>query len=384
MIARLCLSDLHLGDPRSTLSNPEVAAVVATQLAELSGGEVAELVLNGDVWEECVPGNMDDRTNGIATSVLHSSQTFFGKLFNKIEVEKVVYVPGNHDLSLWRWYCRTHLGLPSTCTLYAGMQVDRKAWPWSVLLGSSCSSDLFASYPIFRDGGVGADYPLLVFTHGHLLDPLVRGCDPEAEYVALAVLGCRRPAPPPDLTRISALAEAVEDFCSSLWTRYSRRDNAFFNYVMRRVDCPQSCQWQDTFLKNDVYDMQSPGYSRQDQPPSNQGRLGDVPWFLDLLLGDPDLPSPVGKIGEGLVGGECRLQPAFSRPSCLVYGHDHLAARRTIFACGVPFTAVGSGGWTSEHDGHLPHSHVLVWSGVEDVVPRSYFLRARTSAGKVL
>jgi hypothetical protein len=389
MIARLCLSDLHLGDPRSTLSNPEVAAEVASQLVEISGGKITELVLNGDVWEECVPGNMDDRTDGIATSVLHGSQIFFGALFEKIEVGKMVYVPGNHDLSLWRWYRRTCLNsqianISYTCTPYSGMEIDRSKWPWNVLFGTSWSGELVASYPIYWDRSAGSDYPLLVFTHGHLLDPLVRGCDPEAEYVALAALGCRRPALPPDLAKVSALAEAVENFCSSLWARYSRRDNAFFNYVMRRLECPQSCQWQDFVSKDGFYSMQEQGQSVTDQPPSNQGRLGDVPWFLDLLLGDPDLPSPVGEIGRGPVGGECRLQPAFSRPSCLVYGHDHLAARRTIFAAGVPFTAVGSGGWTSEHDGHLPHSHVLVWPDVADVVPRSYFLRARTIAGQIL
>ena len=237
MIARLCLSDLHLGDPRSVLSNPEVAAEVAAQLAEISTGAISELVLNGDVWEECVPGNMDDRTDGIATSVRHGSQIFFGALFEKIDVGKVVYVPGNHDLSLWRWYSRTSLGAPTTCTHYNGMEIDRKRWPWSVLFGSSWSGrPLIASYPIYWDKSVGPDYPLLVFTHGHLLDPLVRGSDPEAEYLALAALGCRRSVLPSDLTRISALAEVVDDFCSSLWTRYSRRDNTFFNYVMRRIE----------------------------------------------------------------------------------------------------------------------------------------------------
>lgn len=379
MIARLCLSDMHLGDPRSTLSNPEVAAKVAAELAGLSGGEVGELVLNGDVWEECVPGDMDKMAEGLAASVLGCSRTFFGALFAKIKVGKVVYVPGNHDLSLWSWYCRKHLGLPGTCTPYNGIQVDRLAWPWCALFPISLSGELVASYPIYWDRSAGSDYPILVFTHGHLLDPLVFGTDAEAAYVALRVLGCSRPPRPSDPTRISCVADASEAFCLALWARYSRRDYAYANYVMRRVDCPQQCWWQEVMPKDGCYPTEGAPYQiPSDQPPATQGRLGDVPRFLDLVMTDPNLPSPVGEIGVGPVG------PAFSRQSCLVYGHDHLAARKVIFAGGVPFAAVGSGGWTSEHEGHLPHSHVLAWPRQEDVVPTSYFLRARTLAGGVL
>ena len=38
MIARLCLSDLHLGDDRSTLASPDVVSSVVQSLREISGG----------------------------------------------------------------------------------------------------------------------------------------------------------------------------------------------------------------------------------------------------------------------------------------------------------------------------------------------------------
>ena len=307
MIARLCLSDMHLGDPRSTLSNPEVAAKVVAELAELSGGEVGELVLNGDVWEECVPGDMDKMADGFAASVLGASRTFFRPLFDKVKVGKIVYIPATTtsacgagtagSTSSSRAPARPTLGCRSTGRSGRG---GTRSWP------GVGAVELVASYPIYWDRSAGSDYPILVFTHGHLLDPLVLGTDAEAAYVALRVLGCSRPPRPSDPTRISCVADASEPFCLALWARYSRRDYAYANYVMRRVDCPQQCQWQEIFISggDGCYATDCP----IDQPPANQGRLGDVPRFLDLVMTDPDLPSP-GRGDRGRSGGT-RLQPA--------------------------------------------------------------------------
>jgi hypothetical protein len=220
---------------------------------------------------------------------------------------------------------------------------------------------------------------MLVFTHGHLLDPLVLGWDPTAEYTALAALGCKRPSVPADESDIKSVADLalrVNDFCLSLWQRYSPRDFAYSNYVMRRLLHPQSCHWQGGLMTG-IYSI-PPGGEGMDEPPAHQGNMVQVPWFLNLLLMDPSLPSPVGKIGEGPVG------PAFTNPSCLVFGHDHLGLDRTIVACGVPFKVADSGGWTAEFDGHLPHCHVLVWFDKEQVVPQTDFVHARTKAGGLL
>ena len=62
MISRLCLSDLHLGDARSVLSSPEIADQVVNELATLSGGAIGTLILNGDMWEECVPADLTKLT----------------------------------------------------------------------------------------------------------------------------------------------------------------------------------------------------------------------------------------------------------------------------------------------------------------------------------
>ena len=106
MLARVCLSDLHLGDARSVLSSPEIAFQTVTYLANLSRGAIGTLILNGDIWEECVPADMKTLKNGLAASVLRASQGFLAELLRQVHVDTVVIVPGNHDLSLWSWYCQ--------------------------------------------------------------------------------------------------------------------------------------------------------------------------------------------------------------------------------------------------------------------------------------
>jgi hypothetical protein len=383
MIARLCMSDLHLGDPRSTLSNPEIADQVVDALYKISDGVIGSLILNGDVWEECVPANLTVLEDGLAKSTLEASNRFLGQLLCRVQVGNIVVLAGNHDLSLWRWYGQQIKNSTLEITPYGGCLVKSSDWPWSRLLcyegsGNPYAGQLVYSYPLYWDKSAGLDFPMLVFTHGHLHDPLVLGQDAEAEYIALNALGCSKPSVPSSVPSVSVLARIVDAFCLVLWKRYSERDYIYANYVMRRLSHPQTCQWQ---LSQNHFNMNGPENVTDiqgDEPPAGQGYFNNIPAFLDLMLLDPCLPSPVGKLGSGPMG------PAFTKQSCLVFGHDHLGTRRSLMSCGVPWYVVDSGGWTSEFDGHLPHCNVLVWQKDSDVVPESYFIRSRTKAGGVL
>jgi hypothetical protein len=385
MIARLCMSDLHLGDGRSTLSNPEIADQVVAALEQASGGEIGTLILNGDVWEECVPENLSVLAFGLAKSTLDASNRFLGQLLCRVKIGKIVVLAGNHDLSLWRWYNSSLKVKDPNLEIspYTGCPVNPSDWPWSKLLcyegsGKAYDGQLIYSYPLYWDTSVGPDYPMLIFTHGHLHDPLVLGQDAEAEYVALRSLGCSRPNLIPEkITSVGILARAVDSFVLSLWQRYSERDYVYANHVMRRLNHPQTCEWQSAFAEIGLYYTGKRCVSA-DQPPPGQGYVDNVPAFLSLLIMDPNLPTPVGQLGGKPLG------PAFTNPSCLVFGHDHLGTRRMMSVCGVPWDVVDSGGWTSEYNGHLPHCHALIWKKTEDVVPVSCFIRARTKTGGVL
>jgi hypothetical protein len=365
MIARLQMSDLHLGDPRSVLGDPEIARHVTDNLARLSGGHVGKLILAGDVWEESVPGNLSNVVNGIAKSVDNASTLFFKSLYSQVEIDEIVVVPGNHDVSTWHWYQETRRQL--TVTNGGGVSVDPVSWPWYTLLGGFNGRLTFA-YPLYWDKSAGDDYPILYVTHGHLLDPLVRGEDVSSKYLALEAIGAKRPSVPSleEVGSVAKLADGTLDFCLSLWKRYSTRDYIYANYIMRRLEHPQSC-----LLQGSSIGWIDEAATYIDDPVPQQGNFANVPRFLDLMIRDPNLPTPVGTFGGDPTG------PAFTKPSCLTFGHDHRGTFQKVVACGVPFVAADSGGWTAEWDGHRPHTHVLVWNKVEDVVPSSYLVNLR-------
>ena len=365
MIDRLQVSDLHLGDCKSLFASPEFTDHVVDQISTLSQGEIRCLIVAGDAHEECVPDDMTKLADGVAWSVADASRRFFGALFARVRVREVVVVPGNHDLATWVFYRKTK-GHPAT-TPYTGQVVPRGDWPWSVLY-PGCPVDPLFAYPLYWDCSRGdghmenGDYPLHVVTHGHLLDPLVIGADSAPTYDFLWSLGCRRPSFSWDegLPSIRKLGEATLDFCLNLWKRYSTIDYAYSNYVMRRLNHPESCPFM---LSGDVP-------MGGDEHPAGQGNASNLPWFLAGVVMDPDLPTPVGSLGQG-----GSLPPVLTEPSCLSFGHDHLGIFRQVVACGVPFVAADSGGWTAEFRGHRPHTHVLVWRGKDDVVPVPHVIR---------
>jgi hypothetical protein len=375
---RVCLSDLHLGDDRSILADVRNVRSFVDSLAEnvrrwdglqwTMPATIDTLVLCGDIWEESVPSDLDHFENSYSRSVLEASRNFFGYLFKSIDVKKIVWVPGNHDLSLWK---SMQGGSPaSVVTPYEGEQLSATTWTASVfrdlLFRQLLPPDrLWVSYPIFRDVSAGDDYPMLLFTHGHLLDPFVRGLNNYSSYAVLSALGVPRPFMPPlDMaTSMEKIANLTDPFTLALWSRYSRRDYLYNNYVLRRLEHPQSCFWPSATSKGSLC---GPLLEGGDPPLPGSGLVGELPWFLQMAIMDPGLPTPVGSLRP------TNQAPAFEQPSCLVHGHDHLGTSRTVVSCGVPFHVVDAGGWTSEFAGHVPHSHVLVWRG-DGVAPESYY-----------
>jgi hypothetical protein len=121
MLELLCLSDLHLGESYSFLDRTRVAGgdfdAFARSLlpfyhgvAELAGlgpkdeprVRVRTLVLLGDVFELA--------TARLATAAA-AGRNFFSWLFQWLDADEIVYVPGNHDHVMWMWW--------KTCTTSA-------------------------------------------------------------------------------------------------------------------------------------------------------------------------------------------------------------------------------------------------------------------------
>ncbi len=372
MARMACISDLHMGDNKSALNDSNIAAKVVSDLAAMTRGGIETLVLNGDVWEQCIPaGTIEENPgDGFCSSVATASRGFFAALLGKIAVGKVVWVPGNHDLSLWKRLSGASK-LPFH-TVPTGATLARDSSPaaqkfFEVLFKSTGPLPVFSvAYPIFLVAGRGPDdFPYVLFTHGHLMDSLVQGRESAAAYLALEALGCRRPYLPSDPSQtltIAQIAQATDGFTLSLWKQDSTVDYTLWNMIARRLVHPQSCPMagKPTAPLDPLNHPSSP----------RDGQMAQAAWFLDTALTDPSLPTPVGSPRSPTAA------TTFNNPSCFIFGHDHLGAAMQAGICGVPFNIFNSGGWTVEFDGHAPHSHVLIWND-EGTTPTAVYLAVK-------
>ena len=82
----VALSDTHFGEPSMMLDDPRLVDRLAGELA--GRGDIAELVLLGDIVDLWVRTEMP---------ALRSARYFIDSISSLENVEKITYVPGNHD-----------------------------------------------------------------------------------------------------------------------------------------------------------------------------------------------------------------------------------------------------------------------------------------------
>lgn len=101
----LAISDAHLGDATSMLSYPEgcrhLGEVIRTHLGEGEKVEVEQLILLGDIPE---------RSHATPDEMISTTHRFMDTLGESVSFQKVVYMPGNHDHTLWTAYCEKLYG----------------------------------------------------------------------------------------------------------------------------------------------------------------------------------------------------------------------------------------------------------------------------------
>ena len=105
----VALSDLHLGEPEGLLydSNDPYNAIQITvaKIQELARGGsdfhdgIEELILIGDIV---------DLSEAPAEEAFRNTRAFLSKLIASVDIDKIVYVPGNHDHHMWVELLRMH------------------------------------------------------------------------------------------------------------------------------------------------------------------------------------------------------------------------------------------------------------------------------------
>ena len=83
------LSDIHLGDSRSTLQDPKVVEGLIKELGRRK--KIDELILLGDILDLAFSAFQD---------VIDRAREFFDRISN-LDIGKIVYIPGNHDYHIW-------------------------------------------------------------------------------------------------------------------------------------------------------------------------------------------------------------------------------------------------------------------------------------------
>lgn len=121
----VALSDTHLGEPTSVLEFPEGRARLAEALSKL----VAQHSDDGKVEEVVLIGDIPDRTLASHAQIRASTRAFIHVLVSTLRPERIVYLPGNHDHTLWSRMVDSigSLAHPqSKCTDASGWQLVRR------------------------------------------------------------------------------------------------------------------------------------------------------------------------------------------------------------------------------------------------------------------
>lgn len=227
----IALSDLHLGYDNSCLTDPKTHANLAAALADLCGGETDRLVLNGDAFEGCVPrdaGTYDPAGHNPVMAAC--ARSFFSALLDRIDIQSLIIVWGNHDYAMWRRLASA-CGVSTFTNSTRGdllLQHDGSDLPGAAgflndVVGPARSklARVRSAYPNYV---LGRYWPYLVFHHGHFLDDLVIGQDEDAKYLGLRVLtGAGHPGVNVhgDET-VKSLHDKTEAFISATWEYNSR------------------------------------------------------------------------------------------------------------------------------------------------------------------
>ena len=95
MLNTVILSDLHFGDPYSVLHDQGVPSVLDL-IKVHAEGHLRRLVLAGDIFEMTTPESRQARQE--------QSRFFFAETRGRLRLGEVIWVPGNHDYTLFRQY----------------------------------------------------------------------------------------------------------------------------------------------------------------------------------------------------------------------------------------------------------------------------------------
>jgi hypothetical protein len=344
----VAISDLHLGEPEGMLyyihKDPKSNLIKATvnKIAELSKGDsnfedgVEELILIGDIVE---------LSEAMASEAYENARAFFDALLNKVNIEKIVYIPGNHDHNFWVTLLMEHCNKkkykdckPKTCQCIAEPQLFVK----NCLPAGYPSMKVEVHYPYYV---LNSNRSFYFFDHGHLFSKTLE------QFTAAK-----------NAKDIEGLEECTYSFMEKIWYRGKNPLRvAWFKVRERLYDWwrEKGYEWKKagrgTRFKEDcapVYD----DYIRN-----------KILWYL----------TEICKIQE-------KYEDAFSKDFHFVFGHTHcggriLKADRKFRIKGKFITVWNTGGWLVPSQVFSPDTYIFYIENKEDkgMITDSYKLASK-------
>ncbi|MDP2683035.1 MAG: metallophosphoesterase [Deltaproteobacteria bacterium] len=161
----MALSDLHLGEPEGLLYNkpPNILDILVAKVSELANGGggiengIEELILIGDIA---------DLSEAKPEEAYSNTRVFLTAILKKVSVDKVIYIPGNHDHHLWVEMLEARYGKGyKECFPKTGVSIQRPNALMERCIPADYKGDVEAYYPFYK---IKMDNSYFLFDHGHL------------------------------------------------------------------------------------------------------------------------------------------------------------------------------------------------------------------------
>jgi UDP-2,3-diacylglucosamine pyrophosphatase LpxH len=331
----LALSDMHLGEGEGILHHdpPNVLDTLVNKIAELSKGDEE---FEGGIEELILIGDIADLSEARERVAFENTRVFLTELLKKIDVEKVVYVPGNHDHNLWVQMLKEDQDKDDyrDCNPKTGYAIKNPNLLISKCFPGSYKGAVEAHYPYYM---IDTDSVRFLFDHGHLFSSL--------------------------LTKWAGDVKSLEEIENKTWV--------LMELIWVKGKTPLRIKFND--YREKVYDLLR-AIRIMARYPNRKTRFNED----SAAVYDDKLRGRIVNYLDKLVGAD-----TVTKDFHLVFGHTHHGGRvleddRKVRVRGHFINIWNTGGWLVPSNVFSPDAYVFyVERNVGGLIPRAYKLVAR-------
>lgn len=332
----LALSDLHLGEKEGLLFNepPDVTDILVEKICEFSKGDgdfadgIEELILIGDIA---------DLSEALLEEAYANTRFLLGKLLEKVDIDRVIYVPGNHDHNLWVEMVKTHYGKKDygECAPRTNLVIKNPKPLIDSCFPADYKGEVEARYPYYM---VETDNASFLFDHGHLFSSLL-----------IKLAG--------SANSLEEMEDKTWEFMETIWFKGKSRLRIIWNNFREKI-----YDLLRRFKLKARYPNRRTTFDEDSRPVFDDDLRGRIVDYLEKMVG----PGAAGQ-----------------KDFHLVFGHTHHGGRvsredRKIRVNGRFINIWNTGGWLVPSDVFSPDAYVFyVEQTSSGLRPRAYKLVAK-------